>query len=632
MTTGSGLLEHLGIRTSPDSEVHHSRPRKALIWARVSTNEQSARGLSIPEQLREIRSFAASRSIEIVGEHQEVASAFKRGDRRFKFHRMLERAKTDPSINVILVHDFSRFSRDNIEAPLLIRDLREAGVQLISVTDPEVDPETISGVFMEAVTFANHRAYSLSVAMHTRKGCRANVQTRDPESNWCYKNGGQPLWGYKSVRLERGQERKGKPIIKSIWELDDLIVADRPVHEWVHHCLVELAANGASLKELRDFCNEKGFPARRKQYWGVSTWNALLRPDVLGKYCGYGIWNVHGRKGKVRSPSDWVIEPNSHPAILTEEEAVRVAEARRAAKRKPSRLPQGRSRVSQYLLSGGLFRCGRCGSNMTGFSVPYGPYYICGSQPYRKGRGCGPGVYVRVDLVEGEVIRGVGALVSHCSDPKGFARMVNEEIQKLWDSQNGQDLATQQKHAEIEKKIGNVRKAIEDGINDAEWANTRLKDLELDRAALPPLTHKPGPPPKLSVQEVMHYRGEFEKVFANGTIQDKKKLLRIWIDEIKLAPEQLEIEISFRVPEPFFMNQLVAGALFVAIHDRLRPWLTRTVRLPRNGRHTVPQRRTRTPRLAHKARSIPPPLHMPVTTRNGPQTQLPGAALLRGAS
>src|SRR5215472_14582231 len=107
------------------------------------------------------------------------------------------------------------------------------------------------------------------------------------------------------------------------------MVAGRPMHEWVRHCLVELAAGGASLAELRDFCNRTGIPARRTRYWGISTWNAILQPSVIMQFCGYGVWNVRTKEGRERPPSDWVIVPNAHPALITEDEARAISTARR---------------------------------------------------------------------------------------------------------------------------------------------------------------------------------------------------------------------------------------------------------------------------------------------------------------
>jgi DNA invertase Pin-like site-specific DNA recombinase len=313
--SGTGLLESLLGGSGPATE-SAAEVAKAIAWARVSTDMQEERGLSIPEQLREIRAYAESHGYEVKAEYHEAASAFQKGAKRREFHKMLAAARSDPEVKAILVHDFSRFSRDSIRAKTLVRELRQQGVRVMSLNDPEVDPETVAGVYMEAITFAKNEAYSREVAFHTRKGCRANVQARDPETNWCYKNGGQPLFGYKTVRLVRGEEKRGRPIIKSIWMLDDTVVAGRPIHEWVRHLLVEMAGKGASLDQLRDFCHEKGIPARRGQYWSTGTWNSLLHPPALAKYCGHEVWNVHRKNGSVRPASEWIVVENAHPAII----------------------------------------------------------------------------------------------------------------------------------------------------------------------------------------------------------------------------------------------------------------------------------------------------------------------------
>ena len=66
--------------------------RKAFAWARVSTGQQEERGLSMPEQLREIRRYADAHGIEIVAEFQEAASAYRHQGRRHEFPRMIDRA------------------------------------------------------------------------------------------------------------------------------------------------------------------------------------------------------------------------------------------------------------------------------------------------------------------------------------------------------------------------------------------------------------------------------------------------------------------------------------------------------------------------------------------------------------
>jgi len=93
------------------------------------------------------------------------------------------------------------------------RDLEKRGVQVLSVTDPVVDSNTAAGVYTDHITYAKNEAYSREVAFHTRKGCTTNVQARDPMTGRRYKNGGQPLFGYRAERLECGELKRGMPRI-----------------------------------------------------------------------------------------------------------------------------------------------------------------------------------------------------------------------------------------------------------------------------------------------------------------------------------------------------------------------------------------------------------------------------------
>ena len=282
------------------------------------------------------------------------------------------------------------------------------------------------------------------------------------------------------------------------------------------------------------------------------------------KYCGFEVWNVHRKNGTARPASEWVIVENAHAAIITEDEARAIVAARRQRSHK-RRFDRGysRSRKSRYLLSGGLFKCQRCGANMTGFKTGSGPYYVCGSSPYRRGMGCGPGVYVPQDWVEGEMLEGLGSLMQVCSDEDGFVRKVNEELSKLWQESSGYDPQAKGKIKQVDTKIANIRRAIEDGVRDATWANQRLGELQSERQELAQKTVACGEPPQIDAKTAMAYRRKTKKLLKRGTPQERKQLVRTWVQEVKLAPDDLEVEITYRVPEPV-MHCLVAGARYTA--------------------------------------------------------------------
>ena len=100
-----GVLEELldGAIVNDDSGT--SVLASAYAWARVSTDMQEERGLSIQEQLREIRSYAGDNGIRIMGEFSEAASAFQNEEKRVEFRRMLDEARRNKEVEAIIVHD-----------------------------------------------------------------------------------------------------------------------------------------------------------------------------------------------------------------------------------------------------------------------------------------------------------------------------------------------------------------------------------------------------------------------------------------------------------------------------------------------------------------------------------------------
>jgi hypothetical protein len=400
-------------------------------------------------------------------------------------------------------------------------------------------------------------------------------------------NGGQPLWGYKTQRLELGTGKNGRPLIKSIWVLDDTVVAGRPVHEWTRHCLLELAAKGASLDSLRNFCNEQGLPARRNPYWSTSTWNSILQPSCLLKYCGFEVWNVHTKRGSVNPASEWTIVENAHQALITEEQAMAIVSARKDRKRTGAfDRGYGRSRKSPYLLSGGLFKCDRCGSNMTGYKASNGyTYYICGSQPYRKSMGCGQAVYVPKKRLEEVVLKGVQRMLGPCIDSQGLIRKINEKVRSLWQASHSIDPHAEAKMKSVTKKIENIRRAIEDGIHDAGWANSRLKELLEEKASLEAKTTPVTKPPKIDTGTVVKYLKDMQRVLKSGQLEELKNLVRLCVQKIRRAPEDRLVEITYRVPEPFVID-LVAGARYKTLRQLMLPVYQRKWTPPRAGRHS----------------------------------------------
>ena len=115
--------------------------------------------------------------------------------------------------------------------------------------------------------------------------------------------------------------------------------------------------------------------------------------------------------------------------------------------------------------------------------------------------------------------------------------------------------------AAIDRKVENIRRAVEEGLNDASWANTRLRELHTSRESLVTASRKESGPPQLDAATAMDYRRQADKLLRQGGQAERKQLLRTLVGEVKLNPQDLEVSISYRLPEAI-MNGLVAGEGF----------------------------------------------------------------------
>jgi DNA invertase Pin-like site-specific DNA recombinase len=83
---------------------------KAVIYARVSSDEQERDGFSIPAQLDLLRNYAKKNNFEIVKEYEEAQTAKQAG--RVKFNEMLQFLKSSKDIKTILVEKTDRLYRN----------------------------------------------------------------------------------------------------------------------------------------------------------------------------------------------------------------------------------------------------------------------------------------------------------------------------------------------------------------------------------------------------------------------------------------------------------------------------------------------------------------------------------------
>mgnify|MGYP001558414317 CR=1 FL=1 len=115
--------------------------KRCVIYCRVSTAEQAAPGHhSLDAQETLCKRYADAHTLQVIEVLRDEGYS-GRTTRRPGLRRLLEYTGTEPPqpIDAILVQDTSRMGRDSTEYMLFRRDLRQRSIELIAVTQPNID-------------------------------------------------------------------------------------------------------------------------------------------------------------------------------------------------------------------------------------------------------------------------------------------------------------------------------------------------------------------------------------------------------------------------------------------------------------------------------------------------------------
>ena len=143
------------------------------VYARVSTEKQAEKELSIPAQLQAMHDYARQRGWVIVEEFLEPGVS-ARTTGRPALQALLSRCKSaDGRLDVVLVHKIDRLAR-NVYDHATIRALLQAhSIKLASVVENMDD--SVSGQLVENIMASIAQFYSGNLSEEVKKGMRQKV-------------------------------------------------------------------------------------------------------------------------------------------------------------------------------------------------------------------------------------------------------------------------------------------------------------------------------------------------------------------------------------------------------------------------------------------------------------------------
>ncbi len=428
-------------------------PVRAALYLRVSTGRQADNDLSIPDQRRQARAYCASRGWEIVADYVEPGVSAT-DDRRPEFQRMIDAATTKPpAFDVIVVHSFSRFFRDQFQLEFYVRRLAKSGVRLVSITQ-ELGDDPMSNMIRQIMALFDEYQ-SKENAKHTLRAMNENAR----QGFW---NGSRPPIGYRIVEAAEQRGHRTKKIL----EID-------PIQAETVRLIFRLAREGdgssgpMGVKSITKHLNAAGVRTRDGGRWGLAAVHDVLTRTT---YIGRHRFNTRFWKTRERKPEAEVVEMTVPPIIDTAEfEAVQALLKTRSPALTAPRIVSGPT-----LLTGICF-CAGCGMAMTLRTGKGGRYryYTCSTKVRQGETGC-LGRTLPMDRLDRVV---ADHIEQRLLQPKRLEQILSSVLDRREEraERRSAHIAELRKRvSEADAKLKRLYDAIENGITDL--SDPMLKD------------------------------------------------------------------------------------------------------------------------------------------------------------
>jgi site-specific DNA recombinase len=369
-----------------------ARTKRAFDYFRVSGGPKQTKtdynpeGLSIGAQREAALDKARELDAEIVGEFSDPGkSAYVDLHKRVSFLEMLDELKRcneheATRVDYVIVWSLSRWARNQKDYWQTREMVRDAGAQLVSISEPMVGTGGAAAFFTESIIAAKNQYES----MQTSENVKNSIYLKA-------KRGGTYGWTRLGYRNDVELLPDGRKI--------PTIALDKARSSFITHAFRLYDSGHYSIPQLTDELFRLGLRSRpRKNHPSQKVGTAALHRILRDPY--FAGWIVY-KRGK---PDEQTF-PGRHDALIDQDTFDRVQ------RRLDEKAVAGeRPRKREHYLRGSVF-CAGCGSRLS-YGVSTGEngrgyaYYFCASRVNRTP--CSERVNVRPDLLEDAIQRMYG--------------------------------------------------------------------------------------------------------------------------------------------------------------------------------------------------------------------------------
>lgn len=369
--------------------------KKIAAYMRISVDTEKDRdNTSIENQRRIIKAYIKqtfpNAEVDFYEDRDKSGYTFEQREDYQRMRPLLMNGHYD----ILMIKDFSRFSRRNSRGLVELEDLRDAGVRIISIGDG-IDYPTYDDWNNIQVRFLLNE---MPVTDASKK-VKGVVESRQNDGNWIC----AVPYGYYFINTK-----------EMIFEVDEAAAE-------VVRKIFDLYIGGWGYKKIANYLTEQNIPTPRmvekerkeaeaaknkskdeikikaSPVWAIPTISGILQNDF---YIGtlrqrkFARKKINGADKKLDAEENKVFE-NHHTPIVD------VKTFMKAQQQLKSRTKSNYRGVKKYdtTYSGFLF-CGDCGSPMFSMSRPeLAPAYTCGAYHKRGLKGC-TSHHIRIDALD----------------------------------------------------------------------------------------------------------------------------------------------------------------------------------------------------------------------------------------
>jgi site-specific DNA recombinase len=500
--------------------------KRVASYARYSSDQQ--REASLEDQLRRCREFITQNG-GAVDERLIFKDAAVSGATMARpAMRKLQAALEAGVIDVLVVDDGSRLSRDLGDSVVFFGKLRSSGVTLYGATDGlDTSAPNAKMNFALKALLSDHFLEELGRA--TKRG---------QEGRWLAGLAtGAPPFGYRS---------------EPVYGVDNKVVGYRHlVDEQTAPTVLRIFSeydDGQSLIAITKALNEEKVPPpRAKTKHRRKGWCHTTIRDILANPAYVGDWTWRKKRWervpaddrddkdrrlpKPRDPSEVRTRHSEGQRIVPQAlwERVRKRAASVRAKYKGASKGASPGNRTSYPLSG-VLRCGKCETPMTIMAGSSAAYYRCAD---RAKRGvCDNAVSVREEVARSCLFRAIHDALFSTENVDYLRKQIAERFGELSRTATADLRERTERIARTKARLDNIVAFVAEG-HHSETMGAAIADLETqlkaDRAALAALKEQAAAPVSLPTPEAILRRAQdLDRVFRADPTRLRQKLLRFF--------------------------------------------------------------------------------------------------------